>query len=389
MDKKIEKVTEPKNFRFRGHALFIAILIFLTGYFLGLGSGSGLHDRGLQAITDAYRTIQNDYPKKYNKNDLVEGAISGMVGGVGDPYSVYIPKKDLNNFFQDLEGQFEGIGVEISVKDGNYVIVAPLENSPAQIAGLKAGDIILKIDGKDVKNLTLDEVVSRIRGKKGTAVKIEVSRTGETQNPTFKVTRDIIKVSSLYLKFQGDTAIIRIVQFDNNTYSLFQNAMKEIKKKKVNKIILDLRNDPGGYLEQSVKISEEFLNKGQIIFYEKSKFQTKATRSSKNGSLRNYKTVILINEGSASASEIVAAALHDNKKATLVGVKSFGKGTVQNINQLATGGAIKLTSAFWLTPKKKSIDKNGILPDFKIEISKKDQVAGLDPQLNYALEVLK
>ena len=255
MDKKIEKVTKPKNFRFDTQIIFLSILVFLTGYFLGLGKSTGLHDRGLQVISQAFQTIQRDYPKKYNKDDLVEGALTGMIGALGDPNSSYIWAKDLDAFFEDLEGEFEGVGIEISEKDGEYIVVAPLEGSPAQKAGLMPGDKITKVDDQEVLKLTIDELVAKIRGKKGTKVKLGIFRSSNSQNLTFEVIRGTIKVESLYYRFEGDTAIVRVIQFDNNAFSKFDEAMKDIKAKKIKKIVLDVRNNPGGYLYQAIKFS--------------------------------------------------------------------------------------------------------------------------------------
>lgn len=322
---------------------------------------------------------------------LFYGALSGIVSSLNDPYSVFFDPKTAQDFQGELAGQFEGIGAEIGVKNDQLIIVAPLADTPADKAGLKPGDFITAIDGKDTAGMAVDVAVGMIRGKEGTKVKLSIFRTGFDKPQDFQITREKITVKSVKWEMKDNgVAYIDVSHFNDDTSDLFNQAVKElVTDKGAKKLVLDLRSDPGGFLDTAVDLGSHWIDTGDIVKERFSDGSIKEYKASGPSPLKNVKTVVLINEGSASASEILAGALQDDKLATLVGEKSFGKGSVQILENLDDGSAIKITVAKWLTPKDRTIDKDGIEPDVKVDITKADIDAGKDPQLDKALELLK
>ena len=318
-----------------------------------------------------------------------------MVKSLGDPYTVFFPPEEAKRFNEDVKGSFEGVGMEIDVKKGQLIIVAPLEGTPAQKAGLKAGDKILAINSTSTADLTLEEAVKLIRGPRGTAVTLTVQRESWEKNQDIKIIRETIQVPSLKLELKktkkGDTAYLKIYQFSERTSFEFQKTALDILNGQVQGIILDLRNNPGGYLEVAQDVAGWFLERGQTVVVEDFGFGKDQNVYKAEGPalLSAYPLVILINQGSASASEILAGALRDNRGISLVGEKSFGKGSVQELENLTGGSSLKITVAKWLTPKGKLIADVGLEPDFKIEVTEKDFEAEKDPQLEKALEIIE
>lgn len=340
-------------------------------------------------LNQAWQTITEKYVGTYSPQKLVYGAVKGMVGALGDPYSSFLEPTENNQLRQDLSGQFEGIGAELSQKDGRIIIIAPLAETPAEKAGLKPQDKILEINGQDTANMTVDDAVSKIRGAAGTEVTLLVDRAGFTTPRKFKITREKITVASVKWEMLGDIGYIKISQFGDDTSDLAQKAAKELVQKQPKAIILDLRNNPGGYLDSSVDVASLFVTPGSVVVKEQYKDGHKEElKTTFEPILQKYKVVVLVNEGSASAAEIVAGTLQDLRGATLVGQKTYGKGSVQELNNLDTLAVLRLTVAKWLTPKDRAIDKEGIKPDIEVKSTEQDQEQGQDPQLDKALEII-
>jgi carboxyl-terminal processing protease len=324
-----------------------------------------------------------------------------MTNSLGDPYTDFFNPEQAQRFQQDLSGSFDGIGVEIGIKKDLLTVIAPLKGTPGEKAGLRSGDIIVKINDQDATNMTTDEAVSLIRGPKGTSVTLTILRDGWNSAKDIKITRETIKVPSIkwsLLASPGgaggkdqDVAYIQIFQFDDTLSSDFKTTALEILQSPAKKIVLDLRDDPGGYLSAAQDIAGWFLQKGQTVTIEdfgKGKSQ-QAYKTDGNSNLADYPIVVLINQGSASASEILAGALRDDRNIKLIGTKSFGKGSVQEVVDLRGGSFLKITIAHWLTPKGNSISEVGLDPDIKVDITDQDIQQKKDPQLDKALEIVK
>ena len=342
---------------------------------------------------DAYNKLEQNFidSSKITDKDIIYGAISGMTNSLGDPYTEFFNPDQDQRFQQDLSGSFEGIGVEVGIKKDILTVIAPLKGTPGEKAGLKSGDIIVKIDGKDTSNMTTDEAVGLIRGKKGTAVTLNILRDAWTNTKDIKIIRDTITVPDMQWSLKDeDIAYIQIFQFDETLPSDFKTAALQIIQSPAKKIILDLRDNPGGYLNAAQQIAGWFLQRGQIVTIEDfgQAKQQQVYKADGNSSLSDYPAVVLINQGSASASEILAGALRDNRNIKLIGEKSFGKGSVQEVIDLRGGSFLKITIAHWLTPKGNSISEVGLDPDIKVDITDQDAQQQKDPQLKRALEIV-
>lgn len=322
--------------------------------------------------------------------DKVWGAIEGLTASYGDPYTVFFPPKETSEFEEEVRGNFEGVGMEIAIKDKVLTVVAPLKNTPAERAGIKAGDQVLKIDKLYTGGMTVEEAIKHIRGPRGTIVTLAIKRNGGIED--IKVTRDIINIPTIDAKLRDDGVfVISLYNFSANSASLFRNALREFIESGSDKLVLDLRNNPGGYLESAVDMASFFLPLGKTIVIEDSGVKAKQKKERSAGYnifTENLKMVILINEGSASASEILAGALREHNVAKLVGEKSFGKGSVQELVQITPDTALKVTIARWLTPNGKSISENGLEPDYKVVFTKKDIEKKIDAQMNKAVAIL-
>lgn len=322
----------------------------------------------------------------------VYGAISGMVGALEDPYTVFFPPVEAKSFGEQISGQIEGVGMEVGTKDGILTVIAPIKGTPAFIAGIKPGDKILKIDTVVTTNLDVESAIKLIRGKKGTSVTLTLFREGKKDPFEISIVRDVINMPTVDTESRGDVFIIRLYSFSAISPNLFRDALREFVQTNKTKLVLDLRGNPGGYLEAAQDIASWFLPTGKVIVSEdfKDKEKNQIFRS-KGYDLfdERLKMVILIDGGSASASEILAGALHEHGIATLVGAQSFGKGSVQELVNITDDTSLKVTIARWLTPNGNSISHNGLSPDVVIKLDeeayKKDKT---DTQLNRALEIL-
>ncbi len=341
----------------------------------------------------AWNLLQDKYVDKgkLNTQDMVYGAVDGMVRAIGDPYTVFFKPKESKEFSEQISGSFSGIGIEIGLRDNVLTVIAPIKNTPAARAGLLAGDKILKVNDESTDGMTVDKAVSLIRGPKGTTVRLTYTRE-KMPNPTeITIKREVIKVPAVDWKILNDNiAYIEISIFNGNLDSEFQKITDEITASGANRIILDLRNDPGGLLDSAINMAGYFLDSNKIVTIEKFGDGTEQLfRTASNGKLKNYPLVVLINKGSASASEILAGALRDNRGVTVVGETSFGKGSVQELAELPQKSSLKITIAKWLTPSGESIDENGITPDVEVKMTEEDIKAEKDPQLDKALELIK
>lgn len=335
-------------------------------------------------ISESHLDRENIDPQK-----LLYGAISGMVKAVGDPYSVFLDPTQNEAFLSSLAGTYQGVGIELGSRDGKLVVISPLDGTPAQKEGIRAGDFIIGIDDKDASDITIPEAVQLIRGEAGTKVKLLIQRKGR-QPFEVEITRGTITIESVRLSIKGDTVVVRLSRFGDNTDSEWDKAVSEILTKNYKKIVLDLRNNPGGRLDQSIYIAGEFLPKDTVVVVqEDAKGNRVELSTDRDGKLQGVQLVILINQGSASASEIVAGALRDIKNVKLVGEKSFGKGTVQRVDDLTDGSGLHITTAKWLTPRGTWVNDSGLKPDVEVERTDKDFEEDKDPQLDKALEIIK
>lgn len=349
---------------------------------------------------DVWQRIQGNYvDKPVSETEMLYGSLVGMVASVGDPYTMFFDPEIAYKFEQELEGNFEGIGAEIGIKNDHLTVIAPLPGTPAEKAGLRPGDKIYYIDDIDTSAISIDEAVTLIRGPKDTVVTLRIWRKGNGEDLTnIAITRGEINVISVEWekidndktkKTEKNIAYIKIRHFNEDADTTLNILAKEILKIQPDGIILDLRSNPGGYLDRSINIASKWMNKGKVVVKEKlGNGDINEYTSFGKPSFKDIKTVVLINQGSASASEIVAGALQDYGLATIIGETSFGKGSVQDYQNLQDGSALKITIAKWLTPNDRFINKEGIVPDIEIELTNEDYNADRDPQLDRAVEFL-
>jgi len=344
---------------------------------------------------DAWRLVEEKYVGRQDLDyqKMLYGAISGMIKGVGDPYTVFMDPEENKQFMEGMTGEFEGIGAELGMRNDILTVIAPLEGTPAQKAGLKSGDKIVKINDKLTSDLSVDEAVVLIRGAKGTEVSLTVMRDEWPDPREIKIVRGTIKIPVIDFKVVDNIAQIKLYEFNQNSADEFGKVAQKIISQRDNKVkgvVLDMRNNPGGYLDLSVDIAGWFLPAGHVVAIEdygngkKNQYRTSGT-----GSLKNIPLVVLINQGSASAAEILAGALRDDRQVQLIGEKSFGKGSVQQLQDLLGGSSLKVTVAKWLTPSGKSIQDQGLEPDVEVGFTEEDVKAGRDPQMERAMEIVK
>jgi len=397
------------RFKVLGVALFTFALGFIVG-FASQGKQSEDEYKYMRMFADALRIIKENYVEQVSMKDLIYGALNGMTKSL-DPFSSFFTPKQYESFIQETGGEFGGVGIEIGMEKGRPVVISPIEGTPAFRAGIKPGDVILEINGEDTSNMSLIDVVQRIRGKVGTKVELTIYRKGMEKPMKIELERALIRIESVRWTTLGDVGYIKLSQFNENVSVRMERALKELTSQRVKGIILDLRNDPGGLLSEAVNVADLFLPEGKLVVY---------TRS-RNGETQKYfarrkpavsddiPVIVLINKGSASASEIVAGALQDYKRAVILGEKSFGKASVQNIIPLEDGSALKLTVAYYYTPLGRLIHNKGIVPDVQVAMDEKQEEAlqeairqkklegesGLillpekDPQLSKAIELIR
>ena len=346
----------------------------------------------IDLFSEVLDKINKEYVDEVNQSEAMDAAINGVLQSL-DPYSAYMSPDSFKNMQTETSGEFGGLGIEVSMEAGVVKVISPIDNSPAEEVGVKAGDYIVKIDDVQVQGKTLSEAVELMRGPVGSDIEITVRRRGERKALIFTITREIIQVASVKSEIKDDqTAYIRLTSFNENSSKQIKNKIKEFKKnKKIKNYILDLRNNPGGLLSQAIKISDYFLENGEIVSTKsKRKYENRKWFAKKGDIIDGDTLVILINYGSASASEIVAGALQDHKRAILVGESTYGKGSVQSIIPLENEGAIRLTVSKYYLPSGKSISRVGVNPDIVIaEGSDEFRInTDTDNQLEFALKLL-
>ncbi|MBR3332564.1 S41 family peptidase [Candidatus Saccharibacteria bacterium] len=380
-----------------GNAIIIGTVLAIIGGVIGanwnnifsgfapyLGFSNNVSNADWSSLNEVYNKLASSYNGEIDEKVVVEGAKKGLVEALGDVYTVYMTPEDSSDFYNDLHGNVgSGIGVEMGLRDGYVRVLRTLPDNPARKAGILAGDILYKVDGEEVWSLSADEISKRVRGETGTEVEITVVRDGKEK--TFKMTRETINNVSAYVDYDGKTAIITVTRFDNDTGTKVQAFAQEFASKGINKVILDLRNNGGGYVSAAQDLLSLWLD-NQKVLEQKSKHYGNTTSNTSAGRaiLKDIKTIVLVNGSTASASEIVAGALQDYGKATILGEKTYGKGVVQNLFDLSGGSTLKVTTAEWYTPNDRSINKEGITPDVVVERSYEDINAMRDPQLDKA-----
>ena len=369
----------------------LSILIIFSVMSFASASEDNIYKK-IDLFSEVLEKINKEYVDDVNQSEAMDAAINGVLQSL-DPYSAYMTPESLNNMQTETSGEFGGLGIEVTMEAGVIKVISPIDNSPAYEVGVKAGDYIVKINDTQVQGSTLSEAVDLMRGPVGSDIEITVRRRGERKALIFNITREIIQVASVKSKLLNErTGYLRLTSFNENSSDQIKKKIKDFKKdNKVENYILDLRNNPGGLLSQAIKISDFFLDNGEIVSTKSKRKYENRKWFAKKGDLINGETlVVLINYGSASASEIVAGALKDHKRAILVGENTYGKGSVQSIIPLKNNGAIRLTVSKYYLPSGKSISKVGVEPDIEVaEGSNEFRIdTDTDNQLDYALKLL-
>jgi carboxyl-terminal processing protease len=352
--------------------LITAVVILLAGVLIGQQMVQAKPDtyENLKAFTQAMELIKRNYVEVPDTKDLIQGAIRGMVSSL-DPHSSYMDEKQFKEMNMDIRGEFTGVGIQIGVKNQQLTIIAPIEDTPGYRAGLEAGDKIMKVNDEWTKDMTIEQAVDKMRGPKGTSVRLLIYREGWDKPKEYKIIRDVIKVVSVKSRMlDNNIGYVKIIQFQGQTSEELEKALRKLEAKGMKKLVIDLRNDPGGLLDASVDVTSEFLPKDKLVVYlqgrqpnDRKDFLTAGSPVS-----RTYPIVVLVNTGSASASEIVAGALQDSRRALIVGTQTFGKGSVQTVFPLESGGGLRLTTAKYYTPSGRSIQNVGITPDIEVKL---------------------
>jgi carboxyl-terminal processing protease len=369
-------------------------IIFLSLFFSNLSFSANkesIYDK-IDLFSEVLDKVNNEYVEEIDHSEAMDAAINGVLQSL-DPYSAYMSPEIFKEMLTETSGEFGGLGIEVGMEFGVVKVISPIDNTPAEEAGVKAGDYIVKINDIQVQGKTLTEAVELMRGPVGSTIKITVRRRNVKKAIIFNITREIIKIESVKTKIIEDTVgYIRLTSFNENSADQIKEKIKELRQnKKIEKYILDLRNNPGGLLSQAIKISDFFLNNGEIVSTKSRKKKENRKWFARKGDIIDGETlIVLINYGSASAAEIVAGALKDHKRAILIGEKSFGKGSVQSIIPLKNKGAIRLTISKYYLPSGKSISEVGITPDIEIAESSEDfrMNTKTDNQLDFAIKLL-
>ena len=352
--------------------IIAALVILLTGMVIGQRMVQAKPDtyEELKSFTQALEIVQRNYVENPDDRELIEGAIRGMIASL-DPHSSYMTERQFKEMNMDIKGEFTGVGIQIGIKNQQLTIIAPIEDTPGFRAGLAAGDKILKINDEWTKDISIEQAVDKMRGPRGTPVRLTILREGWDKPKEFKIVRDVIKVASVKSRMLNDSiGYAKVIQFQGQTAEELEKALKSLEAKGMKKLVLDLRNDPGGLLDASVDVSSKFLPKDSLVVYlqGRQKADRKDFLTTSSETPRNYPVVVLVNTGSASASEIVSGALQDSKRALIVGTQTFGKGSVQTVFPLEGGGGLRLTTAKYYTPSGRSIQNVGITPDIEVKL---------------------
>lgn len=396
-----------KNIRNITLAVILAIGIFIAGIFVGpkvLGmrwhpafASSGNEDVDLSTFWRVWQTLEAKYPFENDApedKDKVYGATAGLAASYGDPYTMFFEPSEAKIFAEDVQGEFGGVGMEVGMRNGLIVVIAPLKDTPAYQAGIQSGDILLEIDGESTAGMSVDEAVQIIRGEKGSQVLLTIAREGETEPLEIAITRGNIIVPTLETQIVSDDIfVIELYSFSANVFEEFAKAMAAFDESGSSKLILDMRGNPGGYLSGAIDIASLFLPKGKVVLIEDFGSKEKQEEYRSQGYLstlpKDFEMAVLVDGGSASASEILAGALQDHDRAIVVGEQTFGKGSVQELIDLPGGSSLKVTIARWLTPKGNSINEEGLTPDIVVEYTLEDREAERDPQLERAIAELE
>ncbi|WP_410489382.1 lmo1851 family serine protease [Bacillus sp. DTU_2020_1000418_1_SI_GHA_SEK_038] len=375
-----------KNFHFVMLVLFIVFLsVGITGFALAFGDEKavdmGTRDRKeFEKLYAAFDTLNNAYFQEVDQEKLINGAINGMVDALDDPYSDYMTVDEAKSFHQSISSSFEGIGAEIQEQGGFIVIVTPIKGSPAEKAGLKPNDKVLSVDGKSIQGMSATEAVTLIRGKKGTKVELSIQRPGMEEALTVPIIRDTIPIETVYGEMlENGIAKVQITSFSENTTKELIETLNELQGQGMKGIVLDLRHNPGGLLERAIEISSLFVPEGKTIFQIEDRNGNREEVKSKGSKSPNIPLVVVIDKGSASASEILAGAVKESANVSLVGEKSFGKGTVQRAEDFVDGSNLKFTTEKWLTPNGNWIHKKGINPDYEVTLPEYASLPVIDP----------
>jgi carboxyl-terminal processing protease len=394
----------------------VAVLVFISGVYIGVTDsffGKSLQLSSYLPMTKAAETrdrvdlgefwqVWSLLEEKFatasttdsiSDEEKVQGAIAGLVKAYGDPYTMYFPPSESERFQEDISGNFSGVGMEVGVRDGLITVIAPLPGTPAEKAGIVTGDAIVSIDGESTENMSVDEAVRRIRGDKGTVVTLSIYREGETSFREIKITRDTIDIPTVKTETVDDVFIISLYSFNAVSDTKMEEAMNQFVASKKSKLVLDLRGNPGGFMQSAVDVASFYMPSGKIVVRERAheggEDKVFRTRTRQAAEFNPKNLVVLVDNGSASASEILAGALKDHQVATVIGVPTFGKGSVQELIDLDNNDSIKITVARWLTPNGVSISNGGLMPDIVVKRSYEDREAGKDPQKEAALKFLR
>ena len=402
----MEKNKKAKNYKKASAAVLVALfcyLLFSYGYILGKqGVDIGIGPSGVSNYRDqnnvdfslfweAWDKLKDKSMAASDPKEMLYGSISGLLSSTKDPYTTFLTPNDNKRFREDIQGEFSGIGVELTVKNGLPTVVAPISGYPAEEAGLKANDVILEVDGTKTSEIGFNDIIDKIRGEVGTKVKLKVI-SGDSEDPReISIERKNIVIKSVEWSYEKNSdnktiVIVKVRQFGDDTENLFDEMANDVIRKSPDGMIIDLRNNPGGYLETAVSLASYFVEDGLVLSEKGKNDKTKEYKASGHTKLKNFSPAILINEGSASASEIFAGALRDRLDSKLIGKKSFGKGSVQELIDLSDGSAVKITVAKWYTPSGQQINGEGINPD--VDVEEKEETSQ-DEQLDEAKQSFK
>ncbi|OGW26460.1 MAG: peptidase S41 [Nitrospirae bacterium GWC2_42_7] len=355
----------------------IILLVAATGIFVGRTSvtivsaeGEGYED--LKTFTEVLTKVKQNYVEEVKSKDLIYGAIKGMLNSL-DPHSGFLTAEAYKEMGVDMKGEFGGLGIQIGMKDNTLTVIAPIEDTPAYKVGIKAGDKIIKVNKESTRDMTIQDAVSKMRGAPKTSVTLSILREGWKETKDFTIVRDIIKIKSVKSKvLEGNIGYIKLSQFQEQTSADLSNALKKLNEEKVSSLILDLRNNPGGLLGSAIDVSNKFLPKGKLVVFIKNKAGERTEYFTERESSFTQPMIVLVNQGSASASEIVAGAMRDWNRAYIIGVQTFGKGSVQTVIPLSDGSGLRLTTAKYYTPNGTSIQSTGITPDIVVKLEAKN-----------------